>query len=187
LEEPREQHKVAEVHSDREFDIEWRDVTVLVARTQELVGVDVDEAAGHHLGELAGRDDHGYLAGGRVPQGAESVIRVHNGVHAVVHHDEPAGGRRVLGVRVPRVQQYRNVMVPMQEDERLLPQHYEHCVSQLWQLRQHEHPRPEPGHAVILNKTETHQPNRAAVKKLDTCSPPAYKSNIFRSCTVNVK
>lgn len=49
----------------------------------------------------------------------------------VVHDDEPARRRRVLGVREPGVEEHGDVMVPVEEDQRLLTQHYEHGVAQL--------------------------------------------------------
>lgn len=42
----------------------------------------------------------------------ESIIRVHEGVDGVVHDHEPSGGGVVGGVRVPRVGQHRDVVVP---------------------------------------------------------------------------
>lgn len=64
-------------------------------------------------------------------------------MHTVVHHHEPTRGGGVLGEGVPGVQQHGDVVVPVQEDERLLAQHDEHGVAQLGQLGQHEHVRPE--------------------------------------------
>jgi hypothetical protein len=41
-------------------------------------------------------------------------------VHAIVHGSKDNSRRCVCNVRVPTVEQYRNVMVPMQEHEFLL-------------------------------------------------------------------
>lgn len=71
-------------------------------------------------------------------------------VHTIVHNDEPPSRRCVLSEGVPGVQQHGDVMIPVQEDQRLLAQHYEYRVTQLWQLGQHEHPRPEAGHFVLF-------------------------------------
>ncbi len=75
-------------------------------------------------------------------------------MHDVVHDDEPSGGRGVLGEGVPRVEQHGDVVVPVQEDERLLPQHDEDGVAQLGNLGQHERQRPEAGDAVTLDEAE---------------------------------
>lgn len=56
-------------------------------------------------------------------------------MNTIVHDDEPARGRRVLRERVPGVQQDGDVMIPVEEDERLLAEHYEYCVAELRQLR----------------------------------------------------
>lgn len=74
-------------------------------------------------------------------------------MHTVVHDDEPPRRRGVLREGEPGVQQHGDVVVPVQEDERLLAQHNEHRVPELRQLRQHEHHRPEAGHFVLLNET----------------------------------
>jgi len=111
----------------------------------------VDEAADQHLRQLTGRDEHGHLFGRPVAHGPRRVVRVHHRVYRVVHDDEPPGGRRELHVREPRVQQHGDVMIPVQEDERLLAEHDEYRVAELRQLGQHEQPRPEPGHGVILD------------------------------------
>lgn len=71
---------------------------------------------------------------------------------AVVHHDVPSRGRGVLRVWEPGVQQYGNVVIPVQEDQRLLAQHDEDRVTEFGYLRQHEHPRPEARYAVLLDK-----------------------------------
>lgn len=75
-------------------------------------------------------------------------------VNAVVHHDEPARGWSVLSEGEPGVQQNGDVVVPVQEDEWLLAQNYKHRVAKLWQLRQNEHPRPEPWDFILLYETE---------------------------------
>lgn len=56
-------------------------------------------------------------------------------VNSIVHGDEvqPVGG--LLVVRVPAVQQHRHVVIPVEEDERLLAEHDEDCVAQLRNLK----------------------------------------------------
>lgn len=53
-------------------------------------------------------------------------------MHTVIHDDKPARRGGVLRKRVPSVQQHGDVVIPVQEDQRLLAQHDEHRVSQLW-------------------------------------------------------
>ena len=69
-----------------------------------------------------------------------------------VHDDEPAGGGGVLAEGVPAVDEDGDVVVPVEEDQLLLPQHDEDGVPQLGHLGQHEHPRPEPAHSVVLDE-----------------------------------
>uniref|UniRef100_A0A2M4B2Y9 Putative secreted protein n=1 Tax=Anopheles triannulatus TaxID=58253 RepID=A0A2M4B2Y9_9DIPT len=122
VEEARKQHEVAEVHRDRQLNVHLGDVArVFAGRLQEPVGPDVDRTADDHLGQLECRDEHGDRARRLEVQGTQRVVRVHDRVDAVVHHDEPPGGSGVLGVREPRVHQHRDVVVPVQKDERLFP------------------------------------------------------------------
>lgn len=57
------------------------------------------------------------------------------------------------------------MVVPVQEDERLLAQHDQHRVTQLRHLRQHEHCRPETRHFVLLD--EAGKKNRFFQNPLD--------------------
>lgn len=67
----------------------------------------------------------------------------------VVHADKPAGGGNVVGIRIPGVEQDGNMVVPVEEDEWLLPQDNEYCVAQLRDLAQGKHPVPETSHSVV--------------------------------------
>jgi len=100
----------------------------------------VDEAADQHLRQLTGRDEHGHLLRRSVAHGPCRVIRVHHRVHRVVHDDEPPSGRCELHIREPCVQQHGDVMVPVQEDERLLAKHDKYRVTEFGELGQHKQP-----------------------------------------------
>lgn len=75
--------------------------------------------------------------------GTKCVISVHERVNQIVHHHEPAAGPQVVGVAVPDVDEGRNVMIPVQEDELLLSEHYEYSVTQFIHLGDGEHKCPE--------------------------------------------
>ena len=49
LKESSEKDKVAEVHGQAEFDVDWRDVTIGLATLQVLVSGDIYDAANNHL------------------------------------------------------------------------------------------------------------------------------------------
>lgn len=130
VEEPSEQHQVTEVHGGRQRDVQLGHAARLRAAGLEVTvrGV-VDEAANQHLRQLASRDRHRHGLGRSVAHGPGRVIRVHHRVHRVVHDDKPSGRGRELHVREPRVQQHGDVMVPVQEYQRLFAQHDEYGVT----------------------------------------------------------
>jgi len=141
VEETGEQQQVTKVHGRRQSNVELGHPTRLrSAGFQITVRGIVDEAADEHLRQLTGRNEHGYLLGRSVAHGPSCIICIHHRVHRVVHDDEPPGGRCELHVREPRVQQHGDVMVPVQEDERLFPEHDEYRVTEFGKLGQHEQP-----------------------------------------------
>lgn len=72
-------------------------------------------------------------------------------MHTVVHNYEPACGTSVFCIAEPRVDQHRDVMIPVQEDQRLFAQHYEYRIAQFGQFAQHKEPGPETAHAILFN------------------------------------
>lgn len=95
--------------------------------------------------------------------GAEGIVGVHECMDGVVHHHEPAARRSVVCVAVPHVDEHAHVMVPMQEDELLLAEDDEDCVTEFVHLRYGEHIRPEADGAVEVG--------RAAHRVLPTILP----------------
>lgn len=89
----------------------------------------------HHLQDLRGRDEHS--AGPGHPQAGRShcVVRVHEGVDGVVHGHEPAAAGHLVSVGEPGVDQHGDVVVPVKEDEALLPEDDERCVTCGWRVR----------------------------------------------------
>lgn len=134
VEELRKQYEIAKVHGDRQLDVHRRDVTRAAGRLDERVRPNVDRTADNHLRELQRRDQHRDEAGRIEAHRAQGVVRVHERVDAIVHHDEPPGGGRVFRVAEPGVHQHGDVVVPVQEDQRLLAQHNEDCVAQFGQF-----------------------------------------------------
>lgn len=122
-----------------------------MGRVEIVVRPQIDAAADDHLCELQSGDHHGDETRWVVAHGAQRVVRIHHRVHAVVHNNEPSGRRRVFGVGEPGVDQHRDVMIPVEEDQRLLAQHYEDRVAKFRQFRQHEQPCPEAGYAILLD------------------------------------
>lgn len=89
----------------------------------------VNDTAHQHLSDLGQGDEHGKLPGHSETCRSQGIVRVHHGVHAIVHSHEPTPpGNHVL-VGVPGVQEHSDVVVPVQEDQLLLPQNNEYCIS----------------------------------------------------------
>jgi len=66
-------------------------------------------------------DNHGVQPLGAHFGGHEKVIKVHHaGMNRIVHRDEKDTGGRHGHVGMPAVEQDRNVMIPMQENEGLV-------------------------------------------------------------------
>lgn len=90
----------------------------------------VNDTAHQHPSDLGQGDEDGKLPGDSETRRSQGLVRVHHGVHAVVHsHELTTPGNHVL-VGVPRVQEHSDVVVPVQEDQLLLPQNDEYCISQ---------------------------------------------------------
>ena len=66
----------------------------------------------------------------------------------VVHHHEPATWGSVVCVAVPHVQQDSDVMVPVQENQRLFAQNDEDSIPELINFGQSEQTGPEAGYAL---------------------------------------
>lgn len=110
-----EEHKVAEVHKGRPHNV-LHVRRALLALLHPRIHQVVDHATHHHLSDLRQSDEHGKLAGDFEAGGPQSVVGIHNGMNQVVHGHEPTtAGHHVL-IGVPGIQQYCNVVIPMQED-----------------------------------------------------------------------
>jgi hypothetical protein len=72
----------------------------------------------------------------------------------VVHGDEPSSGCDEPREGVPGVKEHGHVVVPVEEDELLLPEDDENGVSELRDFRQDEHPCPESADPVVFDKAE---------------------------------
>jgi len=147
-EELCEEDKVRAVHGEGDFGRALRDPTHLSALI-EKVGVVSNEAAKDHLNDLRGGDYHRNVLRHPDPQSTEEVVGVHHGVDNVVHADVPSSWSDALCECMPRKQQYSDVMVPVEEDEVLLPQDNEDSVSQLRDFGQGEQPGPQARDTVL--------------------------------------
>lgn len=87
-----------------------------------------DGEAHGHLHDLGHGDQHG--AGARHTHAGRlgRVVGVHEGVNSVVHGHEPAPACHLVPVGEPGVEQNGDVVVPVEEDEPLLPQDNKHRV-----------------------------------------------------------
>ena len=136
-----------------------------------VCGHNVDGAAHHHLQGLEGGDHHGQHIGHLDPAGPDPVVGVHQGVHRVVHHHEPSAGRGISNIWIPGEPEHSHVVIPVEEDQLLLPENNKDCVHQLRQLKyvgcesryevhtrlwsyltQNKQPGPQSSHVISLQK-----------------------------------
>mmetsp|Transcript_46197 Transcript_46197/g.142454 ORF Transcript_46197/g.142454 Transcript_46197/m.142454 type:complete len:220 (-) Transcript_46197:259-918(-) len=148
VEEVREEHEVRRVHA------EAREVHHGVgarARGRALAVEDEldaqrDVEPEDHLHELQDGDGHGEGLHDGLERPAEAhpeVVRVHDGVHKVVHRGEPRPGGHAVAEREPREEQHGGVVPPVQEDDGPLADDEEDGVDQLGDLREREDDDPE--------------------------------------------
>lgn len=127
VEEGGKQQQVAQVHERAPRHV------VHVGGAARLVHPAVHQAhhrqAHHHLQDLRRRDDHGQRPRDPHARRPRRVVRVHEGVHRVVHGHEPGAAGHLVLVGEPAEEQHSDVVVPVQEDEALLPQDDEHRVT----------------------------------------------------------
>lgn len=145
-EEVAKEHKVAEVHGRGPEDVLEVGVTLVVVMLHPGEDQVVDDTAHQHLSDLGEGDEHGELPGDAEARGPQGVVRVHDGMHAVVHRHEPTTPGHHVFVGVPRVQQHSDVVVPVEEDEFLFPQDDEYRVS--WNTKRGGRKRRE-AHGVL--------------------------------------
>ena len=75
----------------------------------------------------------------RKPAARKALVRVHDGMHAIVHSHEPPTPSDHVFVGVPGVQEHSDVVVPVQEDQFLFPQNDEYRVT--WKTKSGTKPR----------------------------------------------
>mmetsp|Transcript_46610 Transcript_46610/g.143758 ORF Transcript_46610/g.143758 Transcript_46610/m.143758 type:complete len:372 (-) Transcript_46610:52-1167(-) len=145
--ELRKEDEVRRVHDERGTENRVR-VALAAGGVLAEDGRDHDEEQpAHHLHQLQRRDQQGERLDDlpRHAAGAhEEVVAVHDGVHHVVHAGEVNADGVVGRVREPAVEHHGGVVVPVQEDDRLLLEDEEDGVHQLGDLRQSEDGHPKP-------------------------------------------
>lgn len=131
VEETGKQYKITEIHGNRQINVGLWNVTGLWSvGLEETMGPHIDGTANYHLGQLQWCYDHGnetwWIETGRL----QGIVRIHDRVHAVIHDNKPAGRWGIFGVGEPRIDEHRDVMIPVQEDQRLFTQHNEDGIAQ---------------------------------------------------------
>jgi len=151
VEEVAEEDEVTGVHHEAVSQVVKRGLAEVATRL-DLICPHIDKGTEHHLHNLEGSDGHADGPRDAEAEGTEGVVRVHEGVHCVVHHHEPATRAQVVGVAVPHVDQGGDVMIPMQEDQLLLPQHDEQSVPEFVDFRNGKHKRPKARWSIKVGR-----------------------------------
>lgn len=119
VEEVGEEEQIAGVHGRATGQVEVR----LVARQLALLGREdeiVDHDTHHHLEYLERGDADADKPRNGHPESLEGIVGVHEGMDDVVHDHKPATGSSMVSVAVPDIDHDTDVMVPVEENERLL-------------------------------------------------------------------
>lgn len=141
-EELGEEHGVREVHDEGKVGAEDELVAVVALDGGGRDDVDTD----NHLGELEGCEEDAPV--GTNTAGSDGIVEVHEGVNEEVHDGEgPAGAVEVVCnlIRVPAVQGSHDMVVVVEEDQRLLAEHDEDGVTELEELGDVEEEDPARG------------------------------------------
>eukprot|EP00981_Chlorochromonas_danica_P000288 scaffold67_cov180-Ochromonas_danica.AAC.2 len=133
------------------------DFVIALSRGVALTAEDVvivrsshDGRAHKHLRDLQQGDDPRGEPLGDLLESLETVVEVHDGVHGVVHGDEVESCARHGHIGVPAEDQHGDVVVPVQEDQRLLAQDNEDGVDQLGDLGPDEEQRGQTASAGAI-------------------------------------
>ena len=127
IEEVGKEKKVTEVHSKRNIYIKIRSlhstVTVpLRIRGHVPVHVYIHIDTNNHLQELKWRYEYVYPHWRAVESRCtHSIIKVHNGMHKVVHGNEPLSRHDYVAKVIPAVHEDSYVMIPVKKYQLLLP------------------------------------------------------------------
>ena len=144
------QHKVAAVHAQPHSNCAPVHPAALLREVTVVVGVEHHHRADHHLQQLRTRDERGDGANHLTQtQRTHEIVEVHNGVHGVIHAGKPEPTRNERHAGVPAEYRDSEVVVPVQEDDRLLGQDKENGVDHLWNLAQQEGHEPKGQLAVV--------------------------------------
>mmetsp|Transcript_46609 Transcript_46609/g.143754 ORF Transcript_46609/g.143754 Transcript_46609/m.143754 type:complete len:325 (-) Transcript_46609:52-1026(-) len=147
LEERREEDEVRRVHDEAHAAVRAVDGARVGVVVEVVEGGDDGGHPDDHLQQLQRRDrlrERLHDLARHVAQVHHEVVAVHDRVDEEVHRREPEARRDAVQVRVPAVEHHGGVVVPVQEDDRLLLEDEEDGVHQLGDLRQSEDGHPKP-------------------------------------------
>lgn len=126
----QEQEEVAAVHDKGGNVVLCLNVALRIS-LEEVESSQSDRNAHNHLRNLHRRDNNGVQPTRLQSHRHQKVVAVHAGMNRVVHGHKENTRWRLCNIRVPAVQQDRDVVIPMQENELLLVNDNEKCVNQL--------------------------------------------------------
>lgn len=167
IEEICEQAKIAKIHQRAILYVLKRLLAVATTLRFHPICRHVDHEAHYHLRYLDTCDELVYPTCNIKPHRTRRIVCVHKRMNSVVHHHEPAAGTSVVCVAVPHVNHDADVMVPVQEDQRLFAQHDENRVAEFVHLRYNKHVRPERCRPVKVGRAAQtwQQPNLSTALK----------------------
>ena len=117
--ELNKQQQIASVHYQCGSIVFWLNGALfLVFRAQDKTK-NSDSHTDNHLRNLGNSDPNTVEPLWFAFDSHQKVVKVHDGMNPVVHSDKEQASRGLGDIRMPAIQQNRNVVIPMQENEGL--------------------------------------------------------------------
>ena len=110
-----EQEKVACIHSETVTHVLHGLLAIETLRLH-VVCRQINDYSHDHLQDLNARDENADESWDSNVQSPQSVIRIHERVHRIIHHHEPSSRTGVIRVTVPNVGHNADVVVPVEEN-----------------------------------------------------------------------
>lgn len=117
IKESCKQNKITKVHGNGQINIRlWYITRLRSMGLEETIGPHINGTANDHLCQLQWCYNHCYKTWWIKTCRFKGIVRIHYRMHTVIHDNEPTCRWGIFCVWEPWIDEYSNVMVPVQED-----------------------------------------------------------------------